>query len=363
MKEAESVSDYALRTGIRNAVSLGLQVPQEGHTDTTQVFTNFRVGHCVIDSIRYSFVEGADHYRAQTTVRASMQGVNITYPAEMAFNYPISAVVGNPNCFYFEMDQPQFHGSNEWIRDTSGNNYTGEPYNAVSTRPHGSGANGWKCASFDGVDDYIDIRCEPGCPDHPRLVVSSALTIVCFAKIRVETTANQGTLVWLASDPYDHGSANGAHPGNNLRYKPTGAIWYSRTDQSMHFAATLNNGPKTMVEAVVPYTPLGKWPHNKDPWHFFGMTLRFGILKAYINGVKVATVYQGITNDAIPNTYGVSVGRRDIRNLGSGGTAEYKYFYGLMDQVGLYDRALSEAEMYGFYLGVIRPENILYIRD
>jgi hypothetical protein len=34
-----------------------------------------------------------------------------------------------------------------------------------------------------------------------------------------------------------------------------------------------------------------------------------------------------------------------------------------LDQVGMYNRALTEAEMYAFYIGVIRPENILYIRD
>lgn len=361
-KEAESVSDYALRTGIRNAGSMGFSAPIEGYYNFTQYFDDFTIGHCTIDSIRYSFVESADHYRAQTTVRASLHGINLTYPAEMAFNYPITAIVGTPNCFYFEMDQPQFHGSNEWIRDTSGNGYTGQPYNAVSTRPHGSGANGWKCASFDGTDDYIDIRCEPGCTEHPALILTDEVTLVSFAKIRTDTNSNQGTIVWVSSDPYDTSSSNGAHPGNNLRVKPTAAIWYNSTNSSVHFAVTLNNGPKTYVEAIVPYTPLGKWPHNKDPWHHFGLTYNGWTLKAYINGIKKATVFAPSFAGVIPNRYGISVGRRDLRTVGTT-NSEYKYFKGLLDQVGMYNRALTEAEMYAFYIGVIRPENILYIRD
>ena len=281
----------------------------------------------------------------------------------MAFNFPITAIAGNPNCFYFEMDQPQFHGSNEWIRDTSGNDYTGQPYNAISTRPHGSGANGWKCASLDGVNDYIDILCQPGCTEHPNLVVSAEYTLIAFAKVRTETTVNQGTLVWLAADPYDSGSANGAHPGGNLRYKPTGGIFYNASDQKMHFVATLDNSNKYMIDASFAYTPVGKWPHNKDAWHFFGMTLKNGTLKTYFNGIRQTTTWSGWWNDAIPNRYGVSVGRRDIRNLGTGGVGEYKYFFGLLDQVGLYNRALTDAEMYGLYMGVIKPENILYIKD
>jgi len=361
-KEAESVSDYALRTGIKNAGLMGFSVPVEGQYNFTQNFNNFRIGHCTIDSIRYSFVEGADHYRAQTTVRASLHGINLTYPAEMAFNYPITAIVGTPNCFYFEMDQPQFHGSNEWIRDTSGNNYTGEPHNAVSTRPHGSGANGWKCSSFDGSDDYIDIRCEPGCTEHPVLVLTDEVTLVAFAKIRTDTNTNQGTILWVPSDPYDTGSPSGIHPGGNLRNKPTAAIWYNDANNSVHFAVTLNNGPRTYVEAIVPYTALGEWPHNKDPWHQFGLTYNGWTLKAYINGIKKATVLAPSYAGVIPNRYGISVGRRDLRTVGTT-NSEYKYFKGLLDQVGMYNRALTEAEMYAFYIGVIRPENILYIRD
>ena len=78
-KEAESVSDYALRTGIRNAQSMGLQMPVEGvPLNVTQTFNNLRVGHCSIDSIRYRFINTTSQYRAQTAVRASMQGFNIT---------------------------------------------------------------------------------------------------------------------------------------------------------------------------------------------------------------------------------------------------------------------------------------------
>jgi hypothetical protein len=113
---------------------------------------------------------------------------------------------------------------------------------------------------------------------------------------------------------------------------------------------------------LCPYTPLGKWPHNKDPWHHFGLTYNGWTLKAYINGIKKATVLAPSFAGVISNRYGISVGRRDLRTAGTT-SSEYKYFLGLLDQVGMYNRALTEAEMYAFYIGVIRPENILYIRD
>ncbi len=118
-KEAESVSDYALRTAVRNSVQLGIQAQAGTLLQLTQVFNNFQVGHCIIDSIQYSFVETANHYRAKSYVRGTLQDQDIVYPAEIAFNFPISQIVGLPECFYLEMDQPQFNPSFNEVEDSS----------------------------------------------------------------------------------------------------------------------------------------------------------------------------------------------------------------------------------------------------
>lgn len=350
-KEAESVSDYALRTAVRNSVQLGLQAEAGNLLKLTQNFNNFQVGNCIIDSIQYTFVEAANHYRALSYVRGNLQGEELQYPAEIAFNFPLSQIVGLPDCFYLEMDQPQFNPAFNVVEDSSDNGNHGNFYGDISTRPQGTGANGWKCASFGIGGGWIEH------PGHASLEVNSNFTLVSFAKIRAGHPA--ATLVWLPSDPYDTEVALDEHPGHNLRYKPTGGIWYQ--GGNMHFTAV--NTWYNQVTVSVPFTPDAMWPHNKDKWHFFAMTYNNGIVKAYVNGVLRGTSFAGFPFPAITNTYGMTLGRKDIRNLGAGGTSEYMYMYGLMDQVGLYDRTLSDAEIYNFYNAVINPAELLYIKD
>ena len=350
-KESESVSDYALRTAVRNSVSLGLQAQAGQILKMTTIYSGFNVGNCVIDSIVYTFVEAANHYRALSYVRGSLQEVDISYPAEIAFNFPISQIVGNPNCFYLEMDQPQFNPSFNEVIDSSDNENHAEFFGDVTTRPMGEGVNGWKCASFGSGGGWIQHE------GNASMQVNSNYTIVAFAKIQENHPA--ATLVWLPSNPYDTGTAIDGHPGQNLRYKPTGGIWYQ--SGNMHFTAVNTN--YTQVTVTVPFTPDGKWPHNKDKWHFFAMTYNYGIVKAYINGTLRGISLLGFPFAAITNTYGFTLGRKDIRNLGAGGTSEYMYMLGLMDQTGLYNRTLTDAEILNFYNGVINPADILYIRD
>ncbi|MDZ4122108.1 MAG: LamG-like jellyroll fold domain-containing protein [Candidatus Cloacimonadaceae bacterium] len=187
--------------------------------------------------------------------------------------------------------------------------------------------------------------------------VNSNFTIVSFAKIIAGHPA--ATLVWLPSNPFDTGVAVDGNPGQNLRYKPTGGIFFS--GGNMHFTVTTQGYHSVTVS--VPFTPDGEWPHNRDPWHFFGLTYGGGVLRAYINGVLRGTATAPGNQNALTNTYGFTLGRKDIRVLGAGGTSEYMYMLGLMDQVGLYNRTLSAAEMYNFYTAVINPADILYIKD
>lgn len=360
-KEAENVSDYALRTAMCNAVQIGLAFPTSGQLELTHTFNNFRIGHCTIDSIQYQFVESVSHYRAFTYITAAMQGVTVKYSAEMAFNFPLNEVAGTPNCFFFEMDQPQFHGSNAYVEDSSLNDYEGSVYGGIGTSPHTP--YGWKGAKYDGEDDYISISTSPADSAYSNLVCDTGLTLVVFATVDQTNTVNQGTLFWLASDPFDTGTPSGPHPGSNLRDKPTAAIWYDKSRSAMIFESTFNNGPKTRAEAVVPFTPTSKSPYNKATWHFFALTAKQGVLRAYINGVLKQTVTTATSENPVPNHFGVYLGRRDYRPSSSYNASNFKYFKGIMDRIGLFNRELSGAEINSFYLTQTVPENILYIKD
>ncbi|MDZ4122107.1 MAG: hypothetical protein U1C33_06770 [Candidatus Cloacimonadaceae bacterium] len=139
-KEVESVSDYALRTAVRNSVSLGLQAQSGSVMQLTVNYNNFNIGNCIIDSINYTFVESGNHYRAISHVRGSLHGIDVEYPAEIAFNFPLSMLTGTPNCFYLEMDQPQFNPSFNMVYDTSENSNDAYFYGDVDTRPMGQGS-------------------------------------------------------------------------------------------------------------------------------------------------------------------------------------------------------------------------------
>jgi len=357
-KQAESVSDYALRTAVRNSVALGMQASPDSVLRWNEHYANFNVQQCRIDSIKYTFIDTASSYRAQTWVSGRLGGQTTQYRAEIAFNFPLIEIVGDPNCFYLEMDQPQFNPAEHWnqVIDSSANHNDGLFYGNISTRPMGQGANGWKCASFEEGGGYITH------PGNASMEVNSNFSVVSFAKIREGHPA--ATILWMASDPYDTNSsytdANGIyHPGQNLRMKPALAIYYE--NGYMYFTATTTTYQPVTVS--VPFTPQGKWPHNKDQWIFFGLTYNRGILKAYINGALVGTNFSGFPFSAMTTKWGFSMGRRDIRTTSGLASGFYKYMFGLLDQIGLYNRTLSDAEMAGFYGQVINPANILYIRD
>ena len=357
MKQAESVSDYALRTAVRNSVSLGMQASPDYVWYWTEHYNNFNVQNCVIDSIKYDFAYSSSRYRARTYVRGFLQGREVPYTAEIAFNFPLIQAVGTPNCFYLECDQPQFNPSENWnqVWDSTENHNDGLFLGNISTRPMGEGANGWKCASYEDGGGYIYNL------GHPSMSVNTNFTMISFAKIRKGQTF--ATVAWMASDPYDgttaYTDADGVyHPGRNLRLKPSVGIYYE--NGYMYFTSV--NNVYNQVTVTAPFTPEGKWPHNKDQWIFMGMTYNRGIVKGYINGVLVGTNFSGFPYAAIPTNYGYSIGRRDLRG-GTFSNTDYRYMFGLLDQIGLYNRTLSEAEMAGIYNQIINPANIQYIKD
>lgn len=352
-KEAESVSDYALRMAVRNSVQLGLLADAGAIIDTTVYFNNYRMGHCVIDSIKYTFNTGTS-YRARSYIHGSLQGINISYPAEIAFEFPSSALMTGPNCFYLQMDQPQFNPSHNWdnVIDSSPNHNNAAFWGDIATRPKGQGANGWKCASFGITGGWIDFA------GNSTTEVNSNFSIISFAKIRKEAT--NSTIIWMSSDPYDTAtsSVGSPHPGQNLRIKPTAGIWYS--SGNMYFSAV--NTAYTQSTVTIPFVPKGKWPHNRDQWVFFGLTYNNGVLKAYIDGLPVGQSTAGYPLPAMTSSYGFSIGRRDLRGTGISFN-EYMYMFGLIDQVGLYNRTLTDQEMYDLYYGILNPASMKYIRD
>lgn len=379
-KEAENVSDYALRNAIRNAGSVEfLNSYLEGNNfmdeiHFTQVFNNFKVGNCWIDSLRYSYINSQAQYKVKSYIRASLQGVNVSRDAEMAFDYPFLTLGSSkPNILYLEMERlilfPWFFENNNYLPDSSGNDYTGNAmgFSLISATIPWGGAFSRYCTKFNGIDNYIIVNPQVGPSGVDSLNTDNSFSLLLFAKIdkngRQFYSSNQGTLLWIPSNP----------TSSSLKNKPSAGIWYSKSDNKMHFAVTQDNAAKTMLEVAVPHTltavvfywligiPIFNVSFTQYPWCSYGLTYNAGVLKAYINGVLVGTA-TGTNVRAFPSTNGMTIGRRDIRVSGVTYN-EFKYFCGVIDQAGMHDRALTASEMNSWHKGVLSSTMIRYIRD
>ena len=397
-KEAENVSDFAIRSAIRNAGAMTFVNAPQGEISFKQAYNNYHVGNCFVDSIRYTFVYGTANYLVKTYVRAVLQGRTITHTGEMAFDYPTESIGGKPNVIYLEMEKfllfPWLITSNQYVPDTSGNEYTGTVHGIVltGTIPYG-GAYSRMCGNYDGVNNYMEFGNDADMNPMPLLVPDGQFSLVLFGKICKNgraiswggyspKKANQGTLMWQASDPYDTATPSGIHPGKNLRTKPAAAIWFDYTTSKLNFQITLRNTTPVVNKYYTltwaqPYTRFAQiWKsllileyfnlnHTDYAWNSFGLTYNNGQMKCYINGLLVQTVNAPAGFDdyrAYPSNYGLTIGRRDLRNAGTT-YDEYKYFCGLLDQVGIYDRPISATEMLEWHNGVMNAVNVKYIKD
>ena len=359
-KQAESVSDYALRTAIRYSVFYGLMAGPNEVIMWNQEYNGFQIQDCQIDSIRYTFVgdthgDGSNHYRAISYVSGEAQGQTIQYRAELAFSFPLVALLDLDYNIHLEMDQPQFNPSQNWnhVIDTSDHENHALFVGDVDTRPMGQGVDGWKCASFGSGGGYIYHA------GNETMEVASNYTLLAFAKIRAGHPA--ATLVWLPPDPDDPNFTGTVSGWGTVRKQPTGGIWYQ--SGNMYFRATTVDG--TLITVSAPFTPDGKWPHNKDKWHFFAITFDRGRVKGYINGLPVGTSTNPLFPFYRPNAVqnkGIYLGREYFGTPQAGDPA-FKYMYGLMDQVGMLPTTLTDAEIWAYYNLIINPADIQYIRD
>lgn len=360
-KQAESVSDYALRNAVQNSIYYGQQTGEEAYIKWDEYYDNFKIQDCHVDSINYTFVSGTNKsYRAISHVSGELMGQTVKYRAEIAFSFPVVAILDMDYCIYLEMNQPQFNpGVGDMVWDTSDNDNDANFAGNVDTRPHGSGVDGWKAASFNESSGGVDGRIWHD--GNATMVVASNFSIITFAKI------NQGspraTLVWLPIDPNGAGVATAGW--GNVRRSPTGSIWYN--NNRIYFTATapaFGTGSPVTIQCDAAYTPVGKWPHNKDPWHHFALTYNRGVVKGYINGLPVATAsnpLQAIHKPAAFQNKGIYLGREFYGTWQSGDV--FNHFRGMMDQVGLVPRTLSDAEIATYVSQVLTPTTVQYIRD
>ena len=350
-KEIENVSDYVLRTAVRNAnseeflnsVLSGADVV--GQISHTQTFAEGekRIGHCDILSIEYSYAHSGDHYKVKTHIRGFMQGVEVFRDAEMAFSYPM-ATLGKvvPNVVYLEFERlllftwltdiiewlTGIEFNNRMLADSSGNNYESEFHGFSFISPAApytidedaldeevdswGGAYSKRYLKFNGYDNWVKVnnKEQPGSEEPDSLDTDYEFSLMCFAKIDKDGRNSsytldkwslpdyrkqQGTLIWIPSDETDV----------SMRYKPAAGIYFNTTSKTseigtMNFIVTQATGDTLMV--TVPYTrktPVWKRErfliffhvYNIDPNHARYPWNSYGLTYEAKNGKSVLTAY------------------------------------------------------------------------
>jgi len=176
--------------------------------------------------------------------------------------------------------------------DASGNGHTGTVSGATWT----TGGRHGGALRFDGVNDWVTVA------DHPDLDLGGRWTLSAW--VRPESTARWSTVILKEADP-------------TLSY-----ALYARSDSTAPSAWTSYSW--AYGDAALP----------NATWSHLTATLDDGTLRFYVNGVLRQT------------TTAAQAGIQTDEPLRIGGNAVWgEWFTGLIDDVRVYDRALSTAEV------------------
>ncbi|RJR22588.1 MAG: DUF2341 domain-containing protein [Nitrospiraceae bacterium] len=209
------------------------------------------------------------------------------------------------------MDEENWNGTVNEVRDSSGKGNHGTSYNGANTAVGGQLG---RAGSFDGTNDYIRV------PHSSSINPTTALTVELWAK---SDAVNWNTHYTLASkrNAYILGPVSGT--------------------KEMRFY--IYSGGNWRYASYVPTIDIKQWHHYTGT--FDGMNIRL-----YIDGVQVAvTAWTGTIN---PDTGPLFIGMDDGQN---------RYLDGQIDEVAIYRRALSLKEIEEHYSSGVSLSSRFYV--
>ncbi len=257
-------------------------------------FQTSGVKRCIITSLSYD--SGTSKTTINTTGRM-LVNETITSVLLSASDLPLPIDPTGPVLYL-----PFEEGTGTTTEDLSGWNNHGTLVNGPTWT---TGKKG-KCLSFDGVDDYVN------CGNSVSLK-SNTLSVEFWAKPNTMNNYQR----WLGKNLY-----NGTKMGWMVIRTNSNACM-----MSLHDA---NNVEKNSV--FVPY--------NINEWAHFAFTYEYPYIKAYKNGTHITpdTNVSGWT--FAPSDELLTVGKAQ---------GHPSYFNGLIGEVRIYNRALTEAEIQNHY--------------
>jgi parallel beta-helix repeat protein len=221
--------------------------------------------------------------------------------------------------FYEEAMIWFIENSNENVlADYSGNKNFGNLINGANQTEGRMG----KAMSFDNIDDYIEV------PHSESLNMDDELTLQCWVKLN-SYLQNSSTSLWSSSCIY---KSAGPSPYNAVGY----ALIIQNGTGIPYFQIDNNNKSSHLVAASSQL--------SLNQWHNIIGTYNGSEMKIYINGALESSVPR---NGSINNSnYSLYIGNSFNEYAV---TPWYSYINGSIDDVMIFNRALSSEEVLGLY--------------
>jgi hypothetical protein len=190
-------------------------------------------------------------------------------------------------------------GLAETAADSSSNGYFGVLYNGPTWRPSGGRISG--AMEFDGADDYVEVKNESS------FDITSQITVAAWIKVNAFTRSYQAIVT------------KGDNAWRIQRYAGTNYIEFACAGLSHNVYGSV----------------LGDINVNDGQWHHVAGAYNGSTIYLYVDGVVDASAASSGTINA--NNYKVM--------LGENAQQRNRYWNGLIDDVRIYNRGLSAAEI------------------
>jgi len=226
---------------------------------------------------------------------------------------PLEGLLG-----HWKMDETSWAGTVGEVKDSSGYGNDGTAKNGATTTIGRYGNSG----TFDGSNDFVSID-----PYVNNIEGLDAGTIIGWFK--ASTSESTGMIFTLS----DKDSANVMQVGINN-------VASAYTDESFWYSIHQGTG----VDPLTMHVRKGEKYYSDDKWHHFAIATGDGDNRIFIDGNKESLSFQygsKTTNEFsnINNPDAMRIGMRECNSASLG------YFDGQIDEIEVYDRALTDHEV------------------